>query len=102
MKVHIYNLRTKLTKLHIFFLKKIKNIKINAFSIHATTLWFASINIEFILDPYVDATYCKSYMIKLNKSITLELHSIIKKCIANNIDVNTKIQKLGNDFLNAQ
>ncbi len=43
----------------------------------------------------------KSYMTKLNKSITLELHSIIKKCITNNIDVNTKIQKLGNDFLNA-
>jgi len=41
-------------------------------------------------------------MTKLNKSITLELHSIIKKCIRNNIDVNTKIQKLSNVFLNAQ
>jgi hypothetical protein len=41
-------------------------------------------------------------MTKIDKSITLELHSIIKKCIANNIDANTKIQKLGNVFLNAQ
>jgi ribosomal protein S20 len=39
-------------------------------------------------------------MTKINKSITSELHSIIKKCITNNIDA--KIQKLGNDFLNAQ
>jgi len=71
MKVHIYSLRTKLIKLQIFFKKILKNIKINAFSIHATPLWFESINIQFILDPYVDATYCKSYMTKLNKSITL-------------------------------
>ncbi len=41
-------------------------------------------------------------MTKIDKSITLELHSIIKKCILNNIDANTKIQKLGNVFLNAQ
>jgi len=94
-------LKTKLTKLQIFLKQILKNIKINAFNIHATPLWFASINIQFILDPYVNATYYKSYMTKRNKSITLELHSIIKKCIANNIDVNTKIQKLGNDFFNA-
>jgi hypothetical protein len=41
-------------------------------------------------------------MTKLDKSITSELHAILKKCIANNIDVNTRIQKLGNVFFNAQ
>jgi hypothetical protein len=41
-------------------------------------------------------------MTKLGKSITLELHSIIKKCIANNVYVNIRIQKLGNVFFNAQ
>jgi hypothetical protein len=41
-------------------------------------------------------------MTKIDKSITLGLHSIIKKCIANNIDANTIIQKLANVFLNAQ
>jgi hypothetical protein len=41
-------------------------------------------------------------MTKINKSITLELHSIIQKCITNNIDANTKIKKLGNVFLNVQ
>jgi hypothetical protein len=35
---------------------------------------------------------------KIDKSITLELHSIIQKCIANNIDANTRIQKLSNVF----
>jgi hypothetical protein len=41
-------------------------------------------------------------MTKIDKSITLDLHSIIKECIANNIDGNTIIQKLGNAFPNAQ
>ncbi len=41
-------------------------------------------------------------MTKIDKSITSKLHSIIQKCIANNIDANTKIQKLGNVFFNVQ
>jgi len=59
MKVHIYSLRTKLTKLQIFLKQILKNININAFSIHGTPLWFTSINIQFILDSYVDVTYYK-------------------------------------------
>jgi hypothetical protein len=41
-------------------------------------------------------------MTKIDKSITSKLHSIIKNCIVNNIDANTRIQKLGNVFFNAQ
>jgi hypothetical protein len=41
-------------------------------------------------------------MIKINKSITLKLHSIIKKYITSNIDANTRIQKLGNTLFSAQ
>ncbi len=80
----------------------LKNIKTNAFNIHDAHLWFANTNIQFILDPYVTTTYCTSYMTKINKSITSKLHSLIKKCIANNINANTRIQKLGNVFLNAR
>jgi hypothetical protein len=41
-------------------------------------------------------------MAKIYKSITLELDFITKKCIANNINAYRRIQKLSNDFLNAQ
>jgi len=100
-KVHILSLRGKLAKLHIFLKWTLKNIKTNAFNIHVAHLWFAKIDIQFIFNPYATATYCTSYMTKINKSITSQLHYIIKKCIANNIDANTRIQKLGNVFLNA-
>ncbi len=65
-------------------------------------MWFANIDIQYILDPYAIVTYCTSYMTKIDKLITLELHYIIKKRITNNINVNTIIQKLNNVFLNAQ
>jgi hypothetical protein len=81
--------------LHIFLKQTPKNIKINAFSIHAAHLWFANTNIQFILDPYATTTYCTLYMRRIDKLITLELHSIIKKCIVNNIDANKIIQKVG-------
>jgi hypothetical protein len=78
---YILSLRIKLTKLHIFLKWTLKNIKANAFSIHIIHLWFANIDIQFILDPYVVATFCTSHMTKINKSITLELHFIIKNAL---------------------
>ncbi len=50
MKVHILSLRSKLAKLHIFLKRTIINIKTNAFSINVVHLWFANIDIQFILD----------------------------------------------------
>ncbi len=57
---------------------------------------------QFLLDPYAVVAYCTSYMTKIDKSTTLKLHPIIQQCIANNINVNTKIEKLGNVIFNVQ
>jgi len=78
---YILSLKNELTKSHIFLKWIPKNIKINAFSICVTHLWFANTYIQFILDPYVAITYCTSYITKINKSITFELHSIIKNAL---------------------
>jgi hypothetical protein len=67
-------LKSKLTKLHIFLKWTPKNIKTNAFSIHVVHLWFANINIQFILDPYVVTTYYTSYMIKIVQFFILKYH----------------------------
>jgi hypothetical protein len=60
------------------------------------------IYIQFILDPYVAATYCILYITKVDKSITIELKSTLQKCIAEKTNANLRISKLGNAFLNAQ
>jgi 23S rRNA pseudoU1915 N3-methylase RlmH len=51
---------------------------------------------------YVAASYYTSYLKKIDKSITNEFWTIIKKCEDKNIDVNLNIKKLGNAFMNAQ
>jgi hypothetical protein len=55
-------------------------------------LIFTNINIQIFLYLYVFITYCTSYLTKINKSVTSKLHFIIQKCIAINIDANTRIQ----------
>ncbi len=66
---YILNLNNKLTKLHIFLKQIPINIKTNVFSTHDVHLWFPNIDIQFILNPYGGATYCKSYMTKIDKLI---------------------------------
>jgi hypothetical protein len=63
-------LRSKFKKLHIFLKWTPKNIKTNAISVCVVHLWLANTDIQFILDPHADVTYCTSCMIKIDKSIT--------------------------------
>jgi hypothetical protein len=71
-------LKFGISNIQIFKKKAFKKIAIKP-SIRVVHLWFANIDIQFILDSYVATTYCTSYMTKLDKSITSKLHFIIKK-----------------------
>jgi hypothetical protein len=62
MKYIYIKFENQINKATHFLKQTLKNIKINAFNTHATHLWFASIDIQFILNPYAIATCCTSYM----------------------------------------
>ena len=102
MEMYILTLRSQLTKAHIFLRRKPMDIKTNAFGINLAPLSFANTNVQFVLDSYVVALYCTSYMTKIDKTISKELNKIIQNCIAEKTNANIRIQKLGNAFLNAQ
>jgi hypothetical protein len=57
---YMLSLNNKLTKLHIFLKQTPRNIKTNVFSTHDVHLFSSNIDIQFISNPYVGATYCKS------------------------------------------
>jgi len=80
--------------------RQVKDIKTNAYAIKVVALWEVNTNIQFILDPYVVASYCTSYLTKIDKTITNEFQTIIKKCKNENVDANLRVRKLGNVFLN--
>jgi hypothetical protein len=101
-QTYILVFKSHLTKPQVFLKRLPSNIRTNAFNKKISHIWYANTDIQFILDPYAAATYCTSYMTNVDKSITSELSSIIKTCVTEKIDANTRILKLGNAFLNAQ
>ena len=101
-KTYILAIRSQLNRPQIFLNRGLDDIRTNAFNKNISHMWFANTDIQFILDPYAAATYCTSYMTKVDKSMTTELKSILQNCITNKTDANIRILKLGNAFLNAQ
>jgi hypothetical protein len=95
-------LQIQLKRPQIFLKRTVSNIRINAFNKSISNIWYANTDIQFILDPYAAATYCTSYMTKVDKNITSELQSIMQKCIDNKVLADERILKLGYVFLNAQ
>jgi len=86
----------------ICFLQKLcKDIQTNPFGIHIGNLWQVNINVQFILDLMLIASYCTSYLTKIDKVMTKELKIIIISCYENKIETHIYIWKMGNDFLNA-
>jgi hypothetical protein len=73
----------------------------NVYAIKAATLWEVNIDIQFILDPYVVASYYTSNLTKIDRIITNEFQTIIKKCENENVDANLRVRKLGDIFKNA-
>jgi hypothetical protein len=100
--IYIDYLCNILIKPTFVFKRHMKDIKTNVHAIKTTKLWETNTNIQSILDSYVVASYCTSYLTKIDKTITNELQTIIKKCENENVDANLRVRKLGNDFLNAQ
>jgi hypothetical protein len=101
-ETYINALWVKHFKPTIFLLRLCKDIWTNPFAIHVGNLWQANTDVQFILDTYVVASYCTSYLTIINKTVTKKLKNIIISCNENKIETHTHIQKMGNDFLNAQ
>jgi hypothetical protein len=45
-------------------------------------------DVQFILDPYIAMSYCTSYLIEIDKTITKELKAIIINYNENKIEAN--------------
>jgi hypothetical protein len=68
--MYILALHSRLQKLTLFFKWKPNDIWTNVYSTHGGPFCEANTDVQFILDPYVVASYCISYLTKMDKSIT--------------------------------
>jgi len=97
-KNYMWALRFKLQKPIIFLKWNLMDIHTNSYGKFVGKLWQANINAQFILDPYAIASYCTSYLIKIDKNVTQELQTIFQKCKEEKIVTFQRIQQMGNAF----
>ena len=65
-------------------------------------LWNANIDAQYVLNAYAVASYCSSYMTKVDKSMTNAFRRIHKEHERSEIDAIQMISTLGNTLLNLQ
>jgi hypothetical protein len=88
---YINALKVKFKNPTIFLQRSCKNIQTNSFGIRVGNLWQVNTNVQFILDCYATTSYCTSYLIKFDKTVTKELKTIVINCNENKIEANTCI-----------
>jgi hypothetical protein len=99
--IYIMALRSTLKKPVVFLKKNVIDIWINVFGRLVGPLWQTNTDAQFVLHPYVAASYCTSYLIKVDKFVTAEMKATLEKCIHKQTSHIERIMKIGNSFLNA-
>jgi hypothetical protein len=61
-------------------------------------LWKTNKDAQYILDAYVVASYCTSYLAKINKNLIQEMEIILNKCKHEQTKTFECIKSLGNAF----
>jgi len=78
------------------------DVCIDAFAKQIPQLCHANTDAQFILNAHAAATYCSSYMTKMDRSMTSAFKKIREDCCYNNDSKVETIRKLGNALLNMQ
>jgi hypothetical protein len=99
---YIMALRSSLKKPTVFLKRNVIDIRTNVFGRLVGPLWQANTDAQFVLDPYAAASYCTSYLTKVDKSVTAEMKATLEKCKYEQTSDVERVRKMGNSFLNAQ
>ncbi|KAJ7532202.1 hypothetical protein O6H91_14G076700 [Diphasiastrum complanatum] len=101
-QTYLHAIRSTIQQTTLFLKCEPRDIRTNNFNQTLARLWQANTDIQYILEPYAAASYCTSYLTKMDNTITAALHEIIKNNVQNPTNDCDQIRKLGNAFLNAQ
>jgi hypothetical protein len=93
---YIQLIQCKLKQPTIFLKRKPTHIWNNSFANDMPNLWNANTNAQYVLNAYAAASYCSSYMTKVDKSMTNAFRRIHKEHERSEIDAIQMIRTLGN------
>ena len=86
----------------VFLQRKPSEIWNNSFAYNMPHLWNENKDAQYVLNAYVVASYCTSYMTKVDRSKTNAFKRIRKEHEKRKIDAIQMIRSLGNALLNLQ
>ena len=102
MDEYIYYLRSKISSPTIYLKRSMKDIYTNNFNVQLARLWNANTDVQYILNAYGAASYCTSYMTKLDTTMMKVIKEQVDWCINNNASTLDRLRRVGNAILNGQ
>jgi len=92
---------SSLKKQQLFLRRQFSDRLLNAFNRNILGLHRANMDIQFILDAYACCSYIINYVNKSNRGVSQLLREAITEISHGSVSVKTKLQHLGNKFINA-
>jgi hypothetical protein len=86
----------------VFLKRNLSHIWNNSFSKDQLVMWNANTNAQYVLNAYASASYCTSYMTKVDKSMTSAFKIIRKEHEKSHIHAMQMVRALGNTLFNLQ
>jgi hypothetical protein len=77
---YIMDLCSTLKRPMVIFKWNVIDIRTNVFGRFVGPLWQANTDAQFILDTYAIASYCTSYLTKVDKMVTTKMETTLEKC----------------------
>ncbi len=74
-------------------------IRINCYNPHLLKAWQASMDIQFVLDPYACAVYILTYITKDQRGMSNLLRKACEEAKEGNKNIVNKVRHIGNKFL---
>ena len=99
---YIHVIQCTLSRTTILLQRKPSDTWTNSFAQHIPATWIANTNSQFVLNSYVVAMYCSSYMTKEDRTLTLTFRSIRENHIKTKCDIMNTISSLRKALLNKQ
>ena len=100
MEEYIYFWRSKISTPTIYLKRNTKDVYINNFNVNLSFAWNANMDIQFILNAYGVASYCTSYMTKLDTTMMKIIKEQIEWCTNNNASTLDCLRRVENAILN--
>lgn len=75
-------------------------MRVNYFNAKVLKAWNASLDIQFLLDPYTCATYIVSYISKSQRGVSAMFDKTSLEAAEGNMDIKRQVRRIRNKFLN--